>query len=1229
MSIFNQPIDPSLVTQLNNRQNLLGKQNRNSFELSFLNSNTSWVKLQSSVNVGGKDDTAKENVLFGGTLKHIPGKTALNSTWTHRDGLAVGLNSGSLDSPSYPLYNTAGDANVLGLRPMPGITSVNIENIGAYGSTRKATVNFQCWDVKQLELLEMLYMRPGYTVLLEFGRNNYLNNSSTALIDVNPRNNFFNDTITNLHDYLSELYRESINKGGHYDAFFGYVTNFKWIARNDGGYDCMTEILSTGEVVESLKLNYSVGDAIAYNTLAIDPLNSATFKGLFYWKNANTKNLHPSFIVRFNNEYSESILSGLIYELYTAFRYEHDAGTYSPAVARQSQILIPNPTDPKIQIPVDFATIKYQSTADETKVANPNRFLYNDDDYYITLESFCDLVSAFIIPKAYDGNKSKGDLTGISTNDRTYPKKTPSKEQLLCLYNSLVISTNPDVCWVKNDYFASAISNTIPKVNTTPSTSAYTNTDVNATWSAGLRSKINGWIEKMVAFKRPIDEVLQDIKDTQIDYISKGYAFNERAFYRAVQANYQVVRGGVINKNRNWDGLTPTVSTTLPNLLKITPPLDNTFWGVINKTYNFITASLITRSDLKYIANLIETTNVDSKLDTEIQANAAAAAAVMAAAATTTTVANSLNTIATQFKSLGFTKDFKSPKTGTSNSEFGVIGNIYVNLKHLYLLAKSQSSHSSDPSGKNIISLGRYFDSLAQNIQTSLGNLNNFKIHIDPTDGIARIIDLNYINKDQATNLFKFNIGTNDSLVRNIKLESYMSNDMMSMMSISAQASPGKIGYDNTTVVTYNKGITDRNIPEKDTPYSIGVNSATVYLNFISNIGMLVNTYLLDLLDITKVKYSWVSTGNTSLPGTAIATPITIPIPTLYRAEQSNTYSNALREIINFLTAYQRTDNADKAILPTEISLTIDGLSGFIIGNLFEVDNTFLPKYYKGSGKTGYTVTGVSHELSANDWTTTLKAFPINLESNKTSSAPITKFATIYVPSTNGAGGAAGGGAAVSFGACETDPTKWVSILPTLKKYPTRIKYSTGGNYNVDPQFAIDLETEIFPALIARTPANILFYITSATDLTRSNPNSPHLKGNGIDIQLAKLKDPTNPASGWENLSSSKLASRWAKTIYPGGWVSKTLKSFFGNKGNGLDLSKPWPTTNTHPYLADELADINDVSMAFLGSFPNTPSGRFPYMYQLTIGGGSYQLINENFTPYGTGPHFHLGRRCT
>ena len=52
---------------------------------------------------------------------------------------------------------------------MPGIIDADIRTKTAYGSLREAKINFVYHNRRQLEILEALYMRPGYPIYLEWG----------------------------------------------------------------------------------------------------------------------------------------------------------------------------------------------------------------------------------------------------------------------------------------------------------------------------------------------------------------------------------------------------------------------------------------------------------------------------------------------------------------------------------------------------------------------------------------------------------------------------------------------------------------------------------------------------------------------------------------------------------------------------------------------------------------------------------------------------------------------------------------------------------------------------------------------------------------------------------------------------------------------------------------------------------------------------------------------------
>jgi hypothetical protein len=92
-------------------------------------------------------------------------------------------------------------------------------------------------------------------------------------------------------------------------------------------------------------------------------------------------------------------------------------------------------------------------------------------------------------------------------------------------------------------------------------------------------------------------------------------------------------------------------------------------------------------------------------------------------------------------------------------------------------------------------------------------------------------------------------------------------------------------------------------------------------------------------------------------------------------------------------------------IYPLEISVTIDGISGILPGNVFTLDN--LPKAYKENGV--FQVVEISHEISSDDWVTTLRAFfrPVNTfdDYGRDKVAPATTFEKETEPEETTPGG--------------------------------------------------------------------------------------------------------------------------------------------------------------------------------------------------------------------------------
>jgi hypothetical protein len=222
--VIGGPFDKKVINQLEVRSNLMSKPNRDDNTLRYLAARTGWVKMSSSVQVNGTNDLALKYILIGGTYGRVGENTYSN----------------------FP--------NGKGFRPMPGITGVDIKAINKFGLLKEATITYNCWDVSQLQELEMLFMRPGFSVLLEWGHSTYY--TSDTNIETVPQTvkSFF--TVGTSKEKLYEEIEGLKEKSGYnYDAIYGFIKNFSWSFRADGGYDCVTTLTSIGEIIESLQID--------------------------------------------------------------------------------------------------------------------------------------------------------------------------------------------------------------------------------------------------------------------------------------------------------------------------------------------------------------------------------------------------------------------------------------------------------------------------------------------------------------------------------------------------------------------------------------------------------------------------------------------------------------------------------------------------------------------------------------------------------------------------------------------------------------------------------------------------------------------------------------------------------------------------------------------------------------------------------------------------------------
>ena len=946
MSIFKESFPLHIKNQLLKRGDAITK--RTLTDLTYYNGRKSWLRMSSSVDVSGDGGAlAKNYVLVGGALNN--GKL--------RSGVGKGPEN------AYSLQTPSGKTHLYGVRPMPGITGVDVKSKGAYGSLREVTINFNCWDITQLEDLELLYMRPGYSVLLEWGWIPYLNNDG-ALVSTPPLFDIF-DSNLNGKDYqnvFNQLFKKEEEAFGNYGGFLGIIKNYKWAARADGGYDCSTTLISIGEMIESLKINYSASN------LSLTELSASG-----YLKIKDSASVpKPEDLKKF---YTRNFISGLIYELWQSVESENAAASYTV-------------TD-KDGVTYDMFTMDIELHGEGEEDED---FDQTDRQKYITLESICKLINNHITVGivAEDGNKP---IIGVTTSDRPYQNggqmssenlKNPTSPYLLGLCHPLQISVNPTVCLIKNDIWGSF---KLPEdFGTTPTGS----TDTSTLGDPGPQAKNSDGTSKTMTFYSSLITVESAAKivinNTVIPQgiITSGSSDNENAIINSITRYLQDCKKSGIDEDTAFRELqrqyelavkvekkegygVPMVSTGGNDLYQYV------------QFYDFLDATL-TDSEMESISP-----NLKNLKGTDLGIIKTKKEAIRTQIENDRKIKEIKDKQEDAGDALAFMDSLKpfsvSDTLGTADpackSGFGQIGNIYVSLRYLLKISKDSGLEGEDKTEKSTINLYDFLKKMLADISTATGNVNNFDIHVDPLDSIARIIDINFVDtqskSDAYNNTFTFysEDGTPSgkynglkSTVRSYSLESQIFSEQSSIVAIGAQTGGGQLGLENDTMVGFNQGVKDRLKPitnAMNTPKS--QNETSIQLeNLLTNLEPIYEF-------ISWMGKSWI-----------------LDFEADFEVTDAPKYEGALRDLIAIFRALSKNPIKFKAIIPTKLSLEIDGISNLIIGHMFNIHPDLLPKGYKTEGDTeagrrlGYILTGVGHTVNDNGWITKLEGQTIILE---------------------------------------------------------------------------------------------------------------------------------------------------------------------------------------------------------------------------------------------------------
>lgn len=875
MSIFKSTLKPFVAAQLKAREKVIGQIENNKAGIgprdnTFLRYTTGkngWVRMVSMVdynsqkfskNKGRFEDDGryvsnqltKKYILEGGTLYEGSNGFYLRRGVNQKDGIyGSNIDKISADPKSNQIDRT------YGIRPMPGITSVSIQNKSAYGSLREATVNFYAWDKHQLEELEVLFMRPGYSVFIDWGWSQYLNHGpAKQSINSYPDN----IRIENLYAPLPSDLLSPINEGkiyniidtniekynGNYDAMIGFVKNFSWQMMSNGGWQCSTTIISRGEAIEEIKASNNprtiIGSKTAENPAA----------GL------NTSVEPPPPLLSFFEKLFLTIKGSLNYSEFGGLApgtppiapsgtsgtsgASGTAGTSGVAKVDANKTPTPNGTS---------------GTSGTSGVAGGEFYIQGAD------------ASAVLGKVLEEFNFIKQALAEDTTKYKIYTSNDDGSKAGVYTYNGYKVTNFP--------------GGVLPAEGSTD--------------GSGI---------EYISFDLFI-AILQRF------FIPKDENTKEPILYFVVPGRTPCLM------SEDTVSIDPTTCLVRNQFATFITGLSTGFEPVLYTNLNWNGTQLTPGSQIQIGTFPFDTFVKDKKINVPDPKD----------------------------------KD-KTVEVDQKVVSIGEIGNIYISLGKIIQTYRDLSNSS----GVNITDL---VSNLLEDISMALGGINDFKLYTDRN--LVQIIDAKYLEVgESSSSKFKMDLIGLRSICRDVKINSKIFPEQASMVAIGAAAggSSNNVGdvYSSSQVI-FNKGLKDRVI--RDLGFDEGNTNAPSMIE-----GE--NLYYFQIYDNIKALTSYIKTKVLGVDelGTRGYNSIMTP-----NSEEITNASSMLK------TLHYQINGKDvdfKAFVPFELEITLDGIGGCVVGQIFTIDQSILPRDYYNKNL-GFVITGISHMLQNNDWTTTLK----------------------------------------------------------------------------------------------------------------------------------------------------------------------------------------------------------------------------------------------------------------
>jgi hypothetical protein len=319
----------------------------------------------------------------------------------------------------------------------------------------------------------------------------------------------------------------------------------------------------------------------------------------------------------------------------------------------------------------------------------------------------------------------------------------------------------------------------------------------------------------------------------------------------------------------------------------------------------------------------------------------------------------------------------------TENNRY--ISDIYINLDYLLDLYK-RTKYKGDEINEDF-NLFTFLQTIwEKDINNACAGTHEFTLHTEKTRGnVVRVIDMHKSNISPK-DLYTFKIQGKESIVRDFNYNTTIDSKLSSTVAIASQSPDSISDLDAVSFAAFNRNIQSRFFKEKtpdnkkdrETQKKKAEKYDTDLKNLEEKLGYLYD-FKIDLLkgrftnsdgkiDSEKLSVSKARGAIKSINSKVISL--------------KSRYSKTIEDEDVWKGFRKRNNNPNQStVIPLKFNAQIDGIGGLVIGNVFKIDNLFLPKSYQEDDIAFVVMTENQKITAGQDWTTDFSGQMLLLDS--------------------------------------------------------------------------------------------------------------------------------------------------------------------------------------------------------------------------------------------------------